>query len=78
MKRRELDVQTQDRREEYLALINMLGYAQGIARSLGATSAAGHVDSARQTLVAALQTEFPSNLSDDGVKRLAAATVGHC
>ncbi|MGE6740301.1 hypothetical protein ACQKGC_08525 [Allorhizobium pseudoryzae] len=78
MKRRELDVHTQDRRDEYLALINMLGYAQGIARTLGAASAATHVDSARQTLVAALQTEFPSNISDDGVKRLAAATLGHC
>lgn len=71
-------MQTPDRREEYLALINMLGYAQGIARTLGASSAASHVDSARQTLVALLQSEFPSGLSDDGVKRLATATPGHC
>ncbi|MCO5732374.1 hypothetical protein [Rhizobium sp. SSA_523] len=74
----DLDVEMHDRREEYYALINMLGYAQGIAQTLGAKVAADHADAARQILVAALQEEFPSPLTKDGVMRLAATSAGHC
>lgn len=76
--RTELDIQMNERRDEFFALINIIGYAAGIAHSLGASSAVSHLDAARQALVSDLQSEFPSILSKDGIAQAASARAGHC
>ncbi|MCM2474638.1 hypothetical protein HGO38_14245 [Rhizobium sp. CG5] len=72
------DLQTSERQQELLALINMMGYAVGIAETLGVTTAATHLNTARQTLVSELQGDLTNTLSMDGIKRLASARAGNC
>jgi hypothetical protein len=78
MTRTDLDMQMNERRDEFFALINIIGYAAGIAHSLGASSAVSNLDAARQALVADLQAEFPSVLCKDGIAQAASARAGHC
>jgi len=72
------NLQVSERHQEFLALINMIGYAFGIAESLGASIAASHMDAAREALITELMGEFAGVLSTDGIARLAAARAGHC
>lgn len=76
--RTELNLDMNERRDEFFALINIIGYAAGIAHSLGTSSAVAHLDAARQALVAELQSEFPSILSKDSITQAASARAGHC
>ncbi|MGF9694329.1 MULTISPECIES: hypothetical protein [unclassified Rhizobium] len=78
MNRSEIDLECNERREEYFALINMIGYAMGIAESLGASSAASHIEAARQALVSDVQSELSGILSKDGVIQLSTLRAGHC
>lgn len=73
-----IDLQTIERQQELLALINMTGYAVGIAETLGIAAAAMHLDTARQTLVSELQGELSHELSAENIKRLASARTGSC
>lgn len=73
-----IDLQTSERQQELLALINMIGYAVGIAESQGINAAAAHLNAARQILASELQDEFSSGLSMENIKRLASARPGNC
>lgn len=73
-----MNFENNDRREEFFALINMIGYAVSIANSLGSQSAASHMDSARALLVQQLQEEMSSTLSADNINRIATVRAGHC
>ena len=68
----------EDRSEELLAIINMIGYAMGIARGLGVDGAAADLESARLKLVTQLQQEFIGAVSGDDIVHLANFRSGHC
>ena len=73
-----MNFETNERRDEFFALINMIGYAVSIANSLGSQSAASHMDSARSALVQQLQDEMSSVLSADNINRVSTVRAGHC
>lgn len=70
--------ESDERREEYFALINMIGYALSIAETLGAKSAAMHIDAARRSLVTNLQDELSGALTPEKISMMATARAGHC
>ncbi|MFD1747495.1 hypothetical protein ACFSE1_18655 [Rhizobium helianthi] len=74
----DMNFESSERREEYFALINMIGYALSIAESLGAKSAAMHMEAARQSLVTNLQDELSGVLTKEGISQIATARAGHC
>lgn len=78
MKLVDASFETNERREEYFALINMIGYAASIAKSLGAVSAAMQIESARKSLVSDLENEFAGTVTKEGITRIANVRAGHC
>lgn len=69
--------QLDERQQEFLALINMIGYTIGIAESLHSTAAA-HLDAARDVLMNELQGEFARTLSKEALAGLATTRAGMC
>lgn len=67
-----------ERQDEFLALINMLAYAENAAESLGAASASWYIDVARQSLQSALQSEIAADLSHEDIINLSAVRAGRC
>ncbi|KQQ54316.1 hypothetical protein [Agrobacterium sp. fls2-241-TYG-188a] len=72
------DAQINERQEDFLTLINMLTYAEGVADSLGAPSASWYIDVAKQALKSALQSEMDVDLSNVEIINLASVRAGHC
>lgn len=72
------DAQIDERQEDFLTIINMLTYAEGVAESLGAPSASWYIDVAKQALQSALQSEMEMEFSTADIVNLASARVGHC
>ncbi|WP_137133394.1 hypothetical protein [Rhizobium sp. FKY42] len=73
-----MNFENNERRDEFFALINMIGYAVSIAHTLGSQTAAEHMDTARAALIKQLQDEMSSNLSADNINRIATVRAGHC
>lgn len=73
-----MNFENNDRRDEFFALINMIGYAVSIANSLGSQAAASQMDSARAALVQQLQEEMSNVLSADNINRVSTVRAGHC
>ncbi|MES5098617.1 hypothetical protein ABUK73_10335 [Agrobacterium sp. BA1120] len=72
------DAQINERQEDFLTLINMLTYAEGVAESLGAPSASWYIDVAKQALQSALSSEMEIELSNAEIVNLASVRAGHC
>lgn len=74
----EFEAMAEDRGEEFLAIINMLGYAMGIARDLGVSGAVSDLQAARLKLATELQHELAGNLSGADIVQLSGVQGGHC
>ncbi|KQO83358.1 hypothetical protein [Rhizobium sp. Leaf262] len=72
------DAEINERQEDFLTLINMLTYAEGVAETLGAPSASWYIDVAKQALQAALQSELDVDLSKAEIINLSSVRAGHC
>ncbi|MBB3944553.1 hypothetical protein GGQ73_000476 [Rhizobium skierniewicense] len=72
------DAEIDERQEDFLTLINMLTYAQGVAETLGAPSASWYIDVAKQALQSALQSEMDVEFSNADIVNLASGRAGHC
>ncbi|NTF33522.1 hypothetical protein [Rhizobium skierniewicense] len=72
------DAEIDERQEDFLTLINMLTYAQGVAETLGAPSASWYIDVAKQALQSALQSEMDMEFSNADIATLASVRAGHC
>ena len=72
------DAETSERQEDFLTLINMLTYAEGMAETLGAPSASWYIDVAKQALQSALQSEIEINMTNADIVNLASVRAGHC
>ena len=68
----------EDRGEELLAIINMIGYAMGIVRGLRVEGAASDLEAARQKLITEMQQQLVGTISGDDVVHLAHFRSGHC
>lgn len=67
-----------DRADELLAIINMIGYAIGVAGDIGVQEGLSDLKAARSKLVAELQQIGFPDLSPDELSRLARVPAGHC
>lgn len=67
-----------EKREEILALLNMMGFAFASAESVGATTAAHHIEAARSALLTELTDGLSGLVTRDGIARLARTRPGHC
>ena len=74
----EIEPVGEDRGEELLAIINMIGYAMGIARGLGVDGAASDLEAARLKLITELQQELVGTISGDDIVHLSHFRSGHC
>ena len=72
------DAEINERQEEFLTLINMLTYAEGVAETLGAPSASWYIDVAKQALQSALQSESEIDMTNAEIINLASVRAGHC
>lgn len=72
------DAEINERQEDFLTLINMLTYAEGVAETLGAPSASWYIDVAKQALQSALQSEIELDMSNADIVNLASVRAGHC
>lgn len=72
------DAEINERQEDFLTLINMLTYAEGVAETLGAPSASWYIDVAKQALQSALQSEIEVNMTNADIVNLASVRAGHC
>ncbi|UHS63589.1 hypothetical protein HRR99_18680 [Agrobacterium vaccinii] len=72
------DAETNERQEDFLTLINMLTYAEGMAETLGAPSASWYIDVAKQALQSALQSEIEIDMTNADIVNLASVRAGHC
>ena len=72
------DAETSERQEDFLTLINMLTYAEGVAETLGAPSASWYIDVAKQALQSALQSESEIEMTNAEIINLASVRAGHC
>lgn len=67
-----------ERMEEFFAVINMIGYAKGIARDLGVPDAASDLEAAGLKLTEELQTEIYGEYSTEDIAKFANALNGTC
>jgi hypothetical protein len=74
----EIEPVGEDRGEELLAIINMIGYAMGITRELGIDAAASDLAAARLKLITELQQDLVGTISGDDIVHLANFRSGHC
>lgn len=76
MKRAELPAA--DRADELMAIINMVGYAIGVAGDLGVQDGVADLEAARMKLILELRQIGFGDLSVEEMSRLARAPAGHC
>ena len=69
---------SQDRVDEFMAVINMIGYARGVAETLGVPDAASDLQSAGLKLALEIQREMSWNLTSKDIVDMAAAPHGRC
>jgi len=67
-----------ERQQEVLALLNMLGYAQNIAKDVGIEPAANYINEAVMVLLKELQSELPQSISGDQIVKLSRTRSGTC
>ncbi|HAT85100.1 hypothetical protein [Cohaesibacter gelatinilyticus] len=67
-----------ERMEEFFAVINMIGYAKGIAKDLGVPDAASDLEAASLKLAEELQSEIYGEYSTDDITKFANAISGTC
>jgi hypothetical protein len=67
-----------ERMEEFFAIINMIGYAKGIAKDLGVPEAASDLEAASLKLAEELQSEIYGEYSTDDIAKFANALSGTC
>ncbi|OLP61642.1 hypothetical protein BJF93_08540 [Xaviernesmea oryzae] len=68
----------EDRREELLALVNIVSYARDLCTSLATPHAAALLEEARNLLVAEVEAELNHVLSKDNILRVATTPAGRC
>jgi hypothetical protein len=73
-----LETAAEDRADELLAIINMIGYAIGVASDLGVPDGVSDLETARMKLVLELRQISFTGLSPEEVSRLARASAGRC
>ena len=74
----ETNTDSQDRVDEFLAVINMIGYARGVAETLGVPAAASDLQSAGLKLALEIQREMDWKLSSHDIKDMATTPLGRC
>lgn len=74
----ETTMRPDEKRDEILALLNMMGFAFASAESVGAAKAASHIEAARNALLTELTDGMSGIVSRDGLARLAGTRAGHC
>lgn len=73
-----VEMPVEDRADELLAIINMIGYAIGVASDIGVQDGVSDLQTARMKLVLELRQISFGDLSLDELSRLARAPAGHC
>lgn len=68
----------EDRADELMAIINMVGYAIGVAGDLGVQGGVADLEAARMKLILELRQIGFGDLSVEEMSRLARAPAGHC
>lgn len=69
---------SQDRVDEFMAVINMIGYARGVAETLGVPEAASDLQSAGLKLALEIQREMSWNLTSKDIVDMAVTPHGRC
>ncbi len=69
---------SQDRVDEFMAVINMIGYARGVAETLGVPDAASDLQSAGLKLALEIQREMSWNLTSNDIIDMAVTPHGRC
>ncbi len=73
------DMNSAERLEELVALINMLTYAEEIAKSVGSNSATQHIKLASEALADDFACSSPNDkLTTDTIRKAAMSTSGNC
>lgn len=75
---RNVEILDDDRADELLTIINMIGYAIAVAGNIGVQEGLSDLKAARSKLVAELQQIGFPDLSPDELSRLARVPAGHC
>lgn len=78
MRNTDYEATVDNRSEELLAIINMIGYAIGVSQDLGARAAASDLQAARLKLASELQQELAVALTDEEIAGLSGLRVGRC
>jgi len=78
MNSKSVQMAVEDRSDELLAIINMIGYAIGAAHDLGVPDGIADLETARMKLVLELRQLSFGDLSFDEISRLAHAPTGRC
>lgn len=74
----ETQTHSQDRVDEFMAVINMIGYARGVAETLGVPEAASDLQSAGLKLALEIQREMSWNLTSKDIIDMASTPHGRC
>ena len=74
----ETKIHSQDRVDEFMAVINMIGYARGVAETLGVPEAASDLQSAGLKLALEIQREMSWNLTSKDIIDMASTPHGRC
>ncbi|TLP43134.1 hypothetical protein FDK21_18125 [Cohaesibacter sp. CAU 1516] len=69
---------SQDRVDEFMAVINMIGYARGVAETLGVPGAASDLQAAGLKLALEIQREMSWNLTSKDIIDMAVTPHGRC
>ena len=72
------EISKQERVDEFLAVINMIGYAMGIARELGVPEAASDLQSAGLKLALEVRDDISDDCTSSDIIHLATSQGGHC
>lgn len=74
----EFETGSQERVEEFLAVINMIAYARGVAENLGVPEAASDLQAAGLKLALEIQREMSWELTSQDIIQMANAQMGRC
>jgi hypothetical protein len=78
MRAKSVEMPVEERANELLAIINMVGYAIGVAGDLGVQEGVADLETARMKLVLELRQISFGDLTLEEMSRLARAPAGHC
>jgi hypothetical protein len=78
MRAKSVEMPVEERANELLAIINMVGYAIGVAGDLGVQEGVADLETARMKLVLELRQISFGDLTVEEMSRLARAPAGHC